>query len=882
MVEEVWQMIAESPSLENTTTFGGESDPGDELLAMSAQAAEGVVSNMTIKLKCHIHQQSALVLLDSGSSHNFLSEQQAVTLAPWKLLRNRVKFKLVDRGELLCTHEIVLCPWLDHQFYTTFKILPLKCYDAILGIGQQIKLQGLSDSQVKCLPASGDQVHAMHQAQEVWCVIQVYALTDASPTVSLPQPVQQLVDQYTGLFTEPNGKLPSSSRPHTIPLLPGTQPFRLRPYRYTPAQKIKIEQQVAKLLQNRMIPKSTSPFASPVLLVKKKSGEWRMCVDYRRLNAYTIKNKFPLPIIEELFEELVGATWFTTLDLRSGFHQIMMAEEDQYKTAFQTHFGHFEYKVMPYGLTGGPATFQSTMNYILASLLMKCVVVFIDDILIYSKTWEDHLSHIKQQQLKYLGHIISAAGVATDPSKIVDVQNWPVPQTAKELRGFLGLAGYYRRFRFLISPKPLWLRLMPLTKALEQYYSKMGRLYQSRIGKNQGLSAYEKESLAILMAIDHWRSYLQPAEFIIQTDYRSLANLDDQRLHTYWQQKALTKLLGLRYKICYKKGSVNNATDALSCMPHIPTAECAAVSVAQPIWLQTLVDSYSDNPQAQQLLTGLILQSPQGDYALHQGVVMYKGRIWLTHCPSLQQQVLAAMHSSPVGGPSGFFGYLRSYQEVFLLDTNEIRHQTLAPFVNKQKLNMCLIQACCNHFQCQLMLSRWSPWTSLKVYLLPRPTIVYYWLWTNFQKYAHFIKLAHPFTTRKVAKLFLDNVYRLHGMPMAIVSNRDRVFTSHLWQELFKQAGTTLRMSSAYHPQSDGQTERVNRSVETFLRCFGHACPVRWSDWISQAEYWYNTNYHSALGKFPFEVLYGQSPRHFGISGLDDCVTTDLATWLKE
>lgn len=132
-------------------------------------------------------------------------------------------------------------------------------------------------------------------------------------------------------------------------MLPGAQPFRLRPYCYTPAQKDEIEQQVQQLQQNHMIQRSNSPYASPALLVKEKTGEWRLCVDFRRLNAYTIKNKFPLPIIEELFEEVVGASWFSTLDLRSSFHQILVAPEDQYKTAFQTHSGHYEYKVMPYG-----------------------------------------------------------------------------------------------------------------------------------------------------------------------------------------------------------------------------------------------------------------------------------------------------------------------------------------------------------------------------------------------------------------------------------------------------------------------------------------------------------------------------------------------------
>jgi len=158
------------------------------------------------------------------------------------------------------------------------------------------------------------------------------------------------------LFAEPSGTPPVRCIDHTIPLLPGTQPFRIRPYRYTPAQKDEIEKQVAHLLKHHMIQRSNSPYASPVLLVNKKTGEWRLCVDYRRLNAFTIKNKFPLPIIEELFEELFGAKWFTTLDLRSGFHQILVDLQDQYKTAFQTHSSHYEYKVMPYGLTGAPAT----------------------------------------------------------------------------------------------------------------------------------------------------------------------------------------------------------------------------------------------------------------------------------------------------------------------------------------------------------------------------------------------------------------------------------------------------------------------------------------------------------------------------------------------
>lgn len=184
----------------------------------------------------------------------------------------------------------------------------------------------------------------------------------------------------------------------------------------------------------------------------------------------------------------------------------------------------------------------------------------------------------------------------------------------------------------------------------------------------------------------------------------------------------------------------------------------------------------------------------------------------------------------------------------------------IALSASKQSLNGFVIRDSCSHYLCLSLLGKLFPWILLRAFrcqVMPTP----FWSWL-YSKFAHFVPLRHPYTAASVAKVFMDNIYKLHGLPKSIISDRDRIFTSKLWQLLFKLAGIQLRMSSAYHPQTDGQTERVNQCLKTFLRCFVHACPARWIQWLPLVEFWYNTSTHSALGRIPFEVLYGYPPRH--------------------
>lgn len=232
------------------------------------------------------------------------------------------------------------------------------------------------------------------------------------------------------------------------------------------------------MLTAGVIRPSVSPYSSPIVMVNKKDVTWSLCIDYKQSNHHIFKDKFPIPVIEELLDELGGSKYFSKLDLRSGYHQIRMDEKDIEKTAFMSHNRHYEFVVMPFGLTNAPSTFQSLMNKIFQPYLRNFILVFFDDILVYSPTWSAHLVHLKeafqllvnnclfvklskcqfgQVEIEGLGRVISQQGVSADSNKVKAMVEWPIPKTVKEVMGFLGLTGYYRRFikRYGIMARPL-------------------------------------------------------------------------------------------------------------------------------------------------------------------------------------------------------------------------------------------------------------------------------------------------------------------------------------------------------------------------------------------------------------------------------------------
>ena len=408
-----------------------------------------------------------------------------------------------------------------------------------------------------------------------------------------------VVNEFQDVFpVELPGLPPDRDVEFTIKLLPGTAPIYVTPYRMAPTELRELKTQLQELLEKGYIRPSISPWGAPTLFVKKKDGTLRLCIDYRQLNRVTIKNKYPLPRVDDLFDQLQGARVFIKIDLRSGYHQLRIENADVQKTAFRTRYGHYEFLVMPFGLTNAPAVFMALMNKVFQPYLDKFVIVFIDDILVYSRDEKEHANHLRLvlqtlrekqlyakfnkcefwlDQVVFLGHIVSGEGIKVDPKKIEAVLNWEPLKNVPELRSFLGLVGYYRRFMkgFSIIAAPLtkllWKHVeYKWTEACQSSFEELkakltttpvlaspsgisgfvvysdasyqglgcvlmqhGRVlaYASRQLRPYEISypTHDLELAAVVFALKIWRHYLYGETFQIFTDHKSLKYLLSQK-----------------------------------------------------------------------------------------------------------------------------------------------------------------------------------------------------------------------------------------------------------------------------------------------------------------------------------------------------------------
>ncbi|XP_074378145.1 uncharacterized protein LOC141719664 [Apium graveolens] len=370
---------------------------------ISVNALAGNQNFQTIRVKGCVKGKIIHILIDNGSTHNFLDEGIAKELGITIENMPTQQIIVADGNQMNCNQ---ICRQFDWEmgnvgFSTEVMKISLGSCDMNLRMDfiindESITLKGIPPKKMKVLE-KGPSKKMMKSGAQL-CFLQLVntklEVTEKAPDC---KELNELKDQFSQVFAEPSELPPSRGiLDHQIPLIPGASSVNIRPYRYPLRQKDIIEQLVQEMLDRGIIQDSASPFASPVVLVGKKDGTWRLCIDYREMNKRTVKDKFPIPVIEELMDELAGSAVFSKLDLTAGYHQMRLHKNDVFKTAFKTHTGHYEFLVMHFGLTNAPASFQRWMNNIFKPLMRKTVLVFFDDILVYSKNKTDHWIHLRE------------------------------------------------------------------------------------------------------------------------------------------------------------------------------------------------------------------------------------------------------------------------------------------------------------------------------------------------------------------------------------------------------------------------------------------------------------------------------------------------------
>ncbi|GKB36427.1 putative reverse transcriptase domain-containing protein [Tanacetum coccineum] len=597
-----------------------------------------------------------------------------------------------------------------------------------------------------------------------------------------------------------------------------------------PSEMNELSNQLKELQEKGFIRPSHSPWGAPVLFVKKKDGVMRMYIDYRELNKLTIKNHYPLPRIDDLLDQLQGACCFSKIDLRSGYHQLRVQEEDIPKTTFRTQYGNFEFTVMPFGLTNAPTIFIDLMNCVCKSYLDKFVIVFIDDILIYSKSEEEHEVHLKTildllkkdklyakfskcefwlKEVQFLGHVVNRDGIHVDPSKVESVKNWKNPESPTEIGSILGLAAYYRRFikNFSKIAKPLtiltqknkayvWgeeqeeafcilkekLCNVPLlalpdgpndfvvycdasNQRFECVLMQRGKViaYASRQLKihEKNYNIHDLELGVVVFALKIWRHYLYGTKSVIYTDHKSLQYIFDQKELNMRQRRWIELLSDYECEIKYHPGKENVVADALS------RKESLKPRRAPVEWLRGLDTQFEI----------------QDD-----GVIYFIGRIWIPSVGGIRKLIMDEAHTTRYSVHPGADKVYYDLRDLYWWPGIK---RDIADYVS-QCLTCSKVKA--EHQKPARLLQQpeipeWK-WEKLAMDLvtgLPKSSSRYDMIWVivdRLTKSAHFLPIREDYKSKKMARIYINEIVARHSMPVSIISDRDGQFASHLWQAL--------------------------------------------------------------------------------------------------
>ncbi|KAJ9544313.1 hypothetical protein OSB04_024020 [Centaurea solstitialis] len=735
----------------------------------------------------------------------------------------------------------------------------------------------------------------------------------------------ELKSTYPEVFPEELPGLPLHRQVEFhIDLVTGAAPVAKSPYRLAPSEMRELSKQLQELLDKGLIRPSSSPWGAPVLFVKRRMDPLE-CVDYRELNKTTIKNRYPLPRIDDLFEQLQGASYFSKIDLRSGYHQMRVREEDIANTAFRTRYGHYEFLVMPFGLTNAPAVFMDLMNRVCLPYLDKFVIVFIDDILIYSQSKEDHEQHLRLilellkterlyakfskcefwiREVHFLGHVVNKEGIHVDPAKIEAIKKWEAPKTPTEIRQFLGSAGYYRRFiaNFSKIAQPLttltqkdekfiWgekqeeafqllkhklcnAPILALPEGTDNFVVYCDDSHQGLgcvLMQNEKVIAYASRQLkvheknytthdleigAVVFTLKIWRHYLYGTKCTIFTDHKSLQHILDQKMLNMRQRRWVELLSDYDYEIKYHPGKANVVADALSRKERVKPTRRAQWEY----WKTQRKALKADNLKKETLHKMEKEFEEKTD-----GVRYFKDRIWIPKVDQLRKMIMDEAHQSRYSIHPGSDKMYKGLKEHYWWPGMK---KDIATYVSKC-LTCARIKA--EHQKPSGLLQqpeipewKWERISMDFVTKLPKTKKGHDSIWVivdRLMKSAHFLPIRETYSIDRLAQLYVNEIVMRHGVPISIISDRDSRFTSRFWQSLQAALGTSVDLSTAYHPQTDGQTERTIQTLEDMLRACVLEFGGSWDDHLPLVEFSYNNSYHASNQCAPYEVLYGRKCR---------------------
>jgi hypothetical protein len=742
--------------------------------------------------------------------------------------------------------------------------------------------------------------------------------------ITAPPDIPEKYREFTKLFQEEKGPeaLPKHKPwDHEIRLEPGKEPGFQSIYKLSEEELTALREYIDTMLKKGFIRRSESPAGYPVIFARKKNGKLRPCIDYRKLNDMTIKNRYPLPNIGELRDRLAHANIFTALDLRGAYNLIRMKEGEEWKTAFRTRYGHYEYLVMPFGLTNAPATCQELMNNVLREQLDIYVIVYLDDILIYSDNEKEHEQHVRtvlellqqhdllvdpdkckwhQEEVEFLGCMVGKNGVRMSEDKIQVVKDWPTPRTVKDIQSFLGFVNFNRQF--IQNFSKIAIPLTKLTKkenpwdwtkeqdeafeTLKQACVKPPVLVsfrsneplrfetdasdlaigmcakQERDGKwhpiayhsrkftsaEENYDVHDKELLAIIVALEHWRVYAEScSDLTIFSDHKNLVNFTTTKILNRRQVRWSETLGQYKFKIVYTPGKDNGRADALS--------------------------RRTDIAGTKEIIRDTVLKINKEDNSL--GPARYVNnlmRISIEVPEELQEGIIRQHHDDPVHGHPGVSRTMELIQRNYQFknmkdkvssyikkcaDCQRNKHSTHAPYGEMQPMELPR-----------------EPWTNISMDFVtglplskdPATELSYDSILVivdRFTKYAIMIPFRRDYNAQQLAYVIKDRLIRDHGIPKTIISDRDKLFTSNYWATLMAEIGIRRKLSTAYHPQTDGQTERTNRTMKTYLKIYSNTSQNNWVSLLAMAQMAYNNKLSEATGQTPYFANHGKHPNLF-------------------